>query len=162
MLKKLGLVAGMLGVLALAAAAFAPAATYAADPPPEVPSVILRGAGVLDAQGNGVAAVKGAMDLKVSASEGVLLVKDLDNDAYVRVEGNGQTAHWNGFTVYYGFHGEARVIARDVAVIVVGKDIDLHVVGKGWAFLKGRGTFTANGRGPFDWNDQGVFGSVTP
>ncbi len=161
MFKKLGLLGGTGGVVALAASAFAPA-TYAADPPPEVPSVILRGAGVLDAQGNGVAAVKGAMDLHVSASEGVLLVRDLDNDAYVHVEGNGQTAHWNGFTVYYGFHGEARVVARDAAVIVVGKDIDLHVVGKGWAFLKGRGSFTANGHGPFAWNDEGVFGSVTP
>jgi hypothetical protein len=163
MLNKLGILTALAGIVALAASAFAPAATYAADPPPPpVPSVILHGAGVLDAQGDGLAAVRGAMDLHVSASEGILLVRDLDNDAYVHVEGNGQTAHRNGFTVYFGFHGDARVIARDAGVIVIGKDIDLHVAGKGWAFLKGHGSFTANGHGPFEWNEQGVFGSVTP
>jgi hypothetical protein len=162
MFKKLVLTAAVGGLALIAFSAFSPAATFAADPPPAVPSVVLRGAGVLDAQGNGIAAVKGAMDLHVSASEGILLVRDLDHDAFVDVQGNGETAHWNGFTVYFGFHGQAHVIARDAAVIVVGKDIDLHVVGKGWAFLKGRGTFTANGRGPFPWTEDGAFGSVTP
>lgn len=167
MLKKLGLLGVLTGLVALTAVAFAPSATYAASPaadppPPPVPAVILHGAGVLDAQGDGLAAVRGAMDLRVSVSEGILLVRDMDNDAYVHVEGNGQTAQWNGFTVYYGFDGDARVIARDAGVIVLGKDIDLHVVGKGWAYLKGHGSFTANGHGPIAWNDQGVFGSLTP
>ena len=42
--------------------------------------------------------------------------------------------------MYFGFHGNAHIVARDVAVIVVGQDIDLHVTGKGWAFLKGHGS----------------------
>ena len=144
--------------------AFSPSATYAADPAPTpaVPDVILHGAGVLDAQGDGIAAVKGAMDLHVSASQGILLVRDPNHDAFVHVDGNGQTAQWAGFTVYFGFDGNARVIARDAAVIVIGKDINLHVEGRGWAFLKGQGTFTANGHGPFPWTDDGAFGSVTP
>jgi hypothetical protein len=163
MFRRLTAAIGIVALIAFGAVASSPGATYAADPPPPpVPSVILHGAGVLDAQGNGLAAVRGAMDLHVSASEAVLLVRDLDNDAYVHVEGNGQTAQWNGFTVYYGFNGDARVIARDAGVIVVGKDIALHVAGKGWAFHKGHGSFTANGHGPFPWNEEGVFGSVTP
>ena len=162
MFKKLAIITTIAGVAALAFSAFAPAVTYAADPTPTVPSVVLHGAGVLDAQGNGIAAVKGAMDLKVSASEGILLVRDLDHDAFVHVDGNGQTAHWHGFTVYFGFNGNAHIVARDAAVIVIGKDIDLHVAGKGWAFLKGRGTFTANGHGPFPWTEDGAFSSVTP
>jgi hypothetical protein len=162
MFKKVAIISTIAGIAALAFSAFAPAATYAAGPTPEVPSVILRGAGVLDAQGNGIAAVKGAMDLHVSASEGILLVRDLDHDAVVDVDGNGETAQWHGFTVYFGFNGNAHVVARDAAVIVIGKDIDLHVKGKGWAFLKGRGSFTANGHGPFPWTEDGAFGSVTP
>jgi hypothetical protein len=166
MLKKLSIAATVLGIAAAAFAAFAPAAS-AAEPtstptPVARPRTIIGGIGILDAQGTGIAAVKGMMDLSVSASRGMLLVRDLDNDAVVHVDGNGQTAQWRGFTVYFGFDGHATVTARDAAVIVLGEDIDLHVAGRGWAFLKGDGTYTANGHGPFPWTPDGAFGSVTP
>jgi hypothetical protein len=90
----------------------------------------------------------------------VLLVKDEAGDAVVRVAGDGGTASWNGFTVYAGFHDRAHVTGSNVAVIVVGNDIDLHVVGAGWAFLKGDGTFEVNNRGPFRWTREGAFASV--
>lgn len=159
----------MLGLAAMALMAVAPAGVSAADPDPTAtatpaarPGRVIGGAGVLDAQGNGVAAVRGAMDLEVSASEGILMVRDFNNNAVVHVDGNGKTAQWLGFTVYFGFDGHATVKAPNAGVIVVGKDIDLHVKGIGWAFLKGEGTFTANGHGPFPWTADGTFGSVTP
>ncbi|MBI2724503.1 MAG: hypothetical protein HYX50_05520 [Chloroflexi bacterium] len=161
--KKSGFLALAAGVIVMAWAAWAPAASAAGPTPtPTAGRVLVRGTGVLDAQGDGLAAVRGKMALRVSASEGVLLVRDMDNDAVVNVKGDGRTVQWNGFTVYFGFQGEATVVARDAAVIVVGKDINLHVEGRGWAFLKGRGTFTANGQGPFPWTEAGTFGSVTP
>jgi hypothetical protein len=102
------------------------------------------------------------MDYRVRADEGILLIKDLNGDAQVDVNGLGGTGEWRGFKAYFGIRGNAHIVGTDVAVIVVGHDIDLHVEGKGWAFLKGEGTFTANGRGPFRWSAEGVFGSVTP
>jgi hypothetical protein len=67
---------------------------------------------------------------------------------------------WNGFRVYFGF-GEAHITGTDVAAIVVGRNIDLHAIGVGWAFLKGQGTFEVNNRGPFRWTNEGAFASVT-
>ena len=83
-------------------------------------------------------------------------------DADVDVRGTGDSADFHGFTAYFGINGRAHITGSDVAVIVVGKDIDLHVVGKGWAYLKGRGTFEVNNRGPFPWNDAGRFALMEP
>jgi hypothetical protein len=128
---------------------------------PVAGDVVVHGTGVLDAQGNGVAAVRGAIDLHVTVDNGVLFVRDFNNNAIVHVTGNGQTIQWLGYTVYFGVT-EATVVAPNVGVAVAGHNIDLHVTGHGWAFLKGEGTFTANGYGPFPWTPQGTFGSVTP
>jgi hypothetical protein len=165
MFKRVLAGAAGLSLIAVAMLAATPGGVSAADPTPTATPrahTVIGGTGVLDAQGNGVAAVRGAMDLSVSASEGMLLVRDFNHNAVVHVDGNGQTAQWLGFTVYFGFNGNATVKAPDAGVIVVGKDIDLHVAGRGWAFLKGNGTFTANGHGPFPWTPDGTFGSVTP
>lgn len=166
MFKRFAVAAAALAAFVMVFAAAVPS-TASADTPTPTPTVdsgrtVIGGTGVLDAQGNGLVAVRGAMDLRVSATEGMLLVRDFNNNAVVRVDGNGQTAQWLGFTVYFGFNGNATVVAPDAAVIVIGKDIDLRVVGRGWAFLKGEGEFTANGRGPFPWTADGIFGSVTP
>ena len=163
MFKKIGIAAAVLVVASMAFSALAPVAS-AAEPTPtaRIASVVLHGSGVLDAQGTGVAAVKGLMDYHVTAEDGILLVKDIKGDAQVDVVGVGGTGEWRGFKVYFGIRGAAHIVGTDVAVIVVAHDIDLHVVGRGWAFLKGEGTFTANGRGPFEWTPDGAFASVTP
>ena len=151
--------------LAIAAGVLvAGAGTVSAATPPaggSTTDTILHGTGVLDAQGNGVAAVRGAIDLHATVDNGILFVRDFNNNAVVHVTGNGQSIHWLGYTVYFGVT-EATVVAPNVGVAVAGNNIDLHVTGHGWAFLKGEGTFTANGHGPFPWTPQGTFGSVTP
>lgn len=161
MFKKLGTAAAILAVAGMAFAALAPAAS-AAVPATPVPNVLLRGTGVLDARGTGVAAVKGKLDYHARADEGIVLVKDLNGDARVDIDGFGGKGEWNGFQAYFGIRGNIHISGTNVAVIVVGHDIDLHVTGRGWAFLKGQGTFTANGHGPFPWTEEGAFGSVTP
>ena len=162
MLKRMAMAAAIVAAAGMAFSAMAPSAS-AAEPTPaaRTPDVLLHGAGVLDAHGTGVAAVKGLMDYHAKADEGILLVRDISGDARVDVDGFGGSGEWRGFKVYFGIRGNVHVVGTDVAVIVVGHDIDLHVAGKGWAFLKGEGTFTANGRGPFPWTQDGVFGSVT-
>lgn len=158
MFRKLSLLAALAGVASMAAIALAPAAS--AEEPTRPGGTTLVGAGVLDAQGDGLVAVRGRMNLEVSADEGILLVKDVDGDAVVRVDGNGRTAQWHGFTVYFGFNGTATVRARDAGVVVIGKNIDLHVEGRGWAFLKGDGEYTVNGEGPFPWSPDGGFAGI--
>lgn len=160
MIKRLSILAlsvsAMLGVAGVAFSAFAPTASAAA------PNAVLRGTGVLDARGSGLVAVKGRMDLAVSADRGILLVKDIAGDADVEVTGDGGTGEFHGFDVYFGT-GSAHITGSDVAVIVVGNDIKLHVVGKGWAYLKGRGHFMVKNRGPFPWNESdGGFAPVGP
>jgi hypothetical protein len=154
MLRKLIVAAALLGVAATAFATAAPSAAAEGER-----DTVLRGRGVLDAHGTGVAAVKGRLDLYVNADRGILLIKDEAGDARIHVEGEGGSTTWHGFKVYFGT-GEANVIGSNVAVIMVGKDIDLHVAGKGWAFLKGRGTYFVNGHGPFPWSDEGAFAGV--
>ena len=155
MIRKLGLGAVILGIAAMALGAFAPSASAEEGRG----DVTLVGRGVLDARGTGLAAVKGRMDMHIEADRAILLVKDIAGGAVIHVEGTGETASWNGFTVYFGT-GQADIVGRHVAVIVVGKEIDLHVEGKGWAFLKGEGRFTVNGRGPFPWNPNGDFAGI--
>ena len=163
MFKKIGIAAAILTVAAIAFSVVAPTTSAAEPTPPaHVPGIVLHGTGVLDAHGTGVAAVKGLMDYHATADEGILLVKDLNGDARVDVDGFGGTGEWRGFKAYFGIRGNVHIVGSDVAVIVVGHDIDLHVAGRGWAFLKGEGAFTANGHGPFEWTPDGAFASVTP
>ena len=157
MLKKLGMLAAVTAIAGVAFAAFAPAANAA----PPRPDVVLAGRGVLDAHGTGVAAVKGLIDYHATADEGILLVKDIKGDARIDVQGNGETANWHGFTVYFGFHGEASIQGTDVAVIAVGRGIDLHVFGRGWAYLKGNGEFRVNGGDAHPWTDEGAFAGIS-
>jgi len=112
------------------------------------PNAFVRGQGVLTAGGDGLVAVKGRMDLVASGDRGVVLVKDLAGDGDVDITGIGGTGTYMGFDVYFGVHGRMHVTGSHVAVIIVGDDVRLHVAGRGWAYLKGRGRYELNGLGP--------------
>jgi hypothetical protein len=147
-----------MAVAVLSLAAFAPASPATAED--ERDGTFLRGEGVLEARGDGLIAVKGRMDYKAHADRGVLLVKDIAGDLEIDVQGVGDcTGEWHGFTLCHGT-GEAHITGSDVAVILVGNNIGVHVEGKGWAYLKGRGFFKVNGHGPFPWNPDGGFAGV--
>jgi len=160
MFKSFSIAATIIGAAAVAFAAFAPAAS-AATPPPSTDTVI-AGRGLLTAQGTGVVAVKGLMDYEATAAEGVLLVRDIAGDARIEVDGRGGTGDWNGFKVYFGFRGRVHITGSDVAVILVGRGIDLRVAGRGWAYLKGQGTYRVNGGEPRPWTDAGAFAGIAP
>jgi hypothetical protein len=163
MIKKLSMVAAVVALATMAFAAFAPA--VAAEEPKDERrhnGTVLRGEGTLDARGSGLIALKGRIDaLEVSAERGILLVKDIAGDADVAVEGDGGAGEFHGFDVYFGA-GSATISGSEVAVIVLGKGINLHAEGEGWAYLKGHGVFHVNERGPFRWNAGGGFAVVEP
>lgn len=162
-MKRLSIVAAVAALVTMAFAAFAPAAS--AEEPTDArrhDGTVLRGEGTLDARGSGLIALKGRIDaLEVSAARGILLVKDIGGDAEVEVEGDGGMGEFHGFDVYFGT-GSATISGSEVAVIVLGKDINLHAEGEGWAYLKGQGVFHVNDRGPFRWNAGGGFAVVEP
>lgn len=164
MFKRISMLTAALGVVALAFAALAPAAPAAADDErPARDGTFLRGRGVLDARGDGIVAVKGHLvEYDASADRGVLLVKDLAGDMTFEVEGEGDcSARYHGFIACFGT-GSAEISGSDVAVILVGNNLNVHAAGKGWAYLKGRGSFFVNGHGPFPWNPDGGFAGVGP
>ena len=158
MRTKISIIAATVGAAMIGVAAFAPAASAA--PPPA--DVTLAGRGFLAAHGTGVAAVRGKMAYEATAGEGILLVQDYAGDASVNVTGHGQTGQWMGFKVYFGFNGHATITGSDVGVILVGRDLDLRVFGKGWAYLKGHGLYRVNAGPLHGWNDDGVFAGFQP
>ncbi len=159
MFRKLSILAGVLGIAALAFAAVAPAASAQKG---ERGGTVLRGVGVLDARGDGVVAVKGRINYTATADRAILLIKDVAGDAVIDVQGEGDcSGRFHGFIACFGT-GEAHITGSDVAVILVGNGLGVHVEGRGWAYLKGRGQYTVNGHGPFPWNPDGGFAGVAP
>lgn len=156
MFKKLSIAAGILTLLALAFGVLAPTASAGEE---REGDFLERGRGELHAEGDGLAAVKGHLDIDVSADRGILLVKDIAGDAEIDVQGEGGTAEFHGFRAYFGT-GAAHIAGSHVAVVIVGNNIDLDVVGKGWGYLKGEGHFTINDRGPFRWTHDGRFVAI--
>jgi hypothetical protein len=148
--------AGALAVVGAAFAAFAPAAS-AEDAGRG--GTFLRGRGVLDARGDGLVALKGRMETTLAGDGAILLVKDIAGDAEVDVEGDGGATRWHGFQVYFGT-GTAEITGSHVAVILVGNDLTVHAMGKGWAYLKGDGSYMVNNHGPFPWSEEGAFAGI--
>jgi len=159
-MKKIITITGILGAAMFAFAVFAPSASAATPPAGAAPQVFVAGRGVLTADGTGVIAVKGTMDLNASAAESILLVKDPTGNARIDVDGYGGTGEWLGMKVYFGFHGHAHIVGGDVGVLIVGRNIDLHVIGRGWAYLRGHGTYTVNSGPPQPWTQEGVRANV--
>jgi limonene-1,2-epoxide hydrolase len=121
-----------------------------------------QGTGVLQAQGTGVAAVRGLLDVQVGAGSGsILLVRDIAGGATVNVTGASGQAPFGEFTAYFGFQS-ATVTGTGIAVIAVGQQINLTATGRGWAYLKGTGTYTVNGGPSQPWREIGGFAGIAP
>jgi hypothetical protein len=119
--------------------------------------VTLAGSGVLRAAGTGFAHLRGAMDFRGSAQAGVLVVHDHGGNALIDVEGYGQRVELpDGGVAYYGFHGSAHIRGRDVQLDLLAKGIRFRAIGKGVAFLAGRGWYSVNGFPPQPWSDAGA------
>ena len=117
------------------------------------------GAGAVTATGTGVVGVRGLVDEQVAATNGILLVKDIGGGANIDVIGATSQAPFGEFTAYFNFTS-AHVTGTQVAVIVVGQDIGLTATGRGWAYLKGTGTYTINGGAPQPWHPDGGFAGI--
>jgi hypothetical protein len=148
-------------LLALVAAAAVGASLFTLAPTTSAEEgtgdVQLAGTGVLRAAGTGFAHLRGAMDFRGSAQAGALIVHDHDGNALIDVQGYGQRLELpDGGVAYLGFHGTAHIRGRDVQVDMLVAGVQFRAVGKGSAYLAGRGWYSVNGLPPQPWSESGV------
>jgi len=146
MKKILGL--ALVAAFLVACFGFAPAASAEASTSEEA---LFRGAGVLTAQGDGIAVLGGRGVVDVSGN-GLLWVRDLTGNATIEVTGYGEKKVFNnGWIQYSGFHGTAHIAGARIIVVIAGEDIELEARGWGRALLWGHGTCELNGE-QYQWN----------
>jgi hypothetical protein len=101
----------------------------------------VRGAGFIDAEGDGIAFVGGRGTVRLLDGSGILWVKDFGGDATIDVSGFGRkTVFDDGWIQYAGVNGKATVSGSRIVVGVAGTGIDLHARGIGRVMLWGHGT----------------------
>jgi hypothetical protein len=119
--------------------------------------------GVLDANGDGIAAAAGKLSLHICAGEGILLTKGnvtIGEDAFT------DQVDWLGLHVYFGFHGCADVSGTAsmfsgsggglTAALAAGTGLTLHAEGTGVSFLKGAGTWNTSNSESGAWTADGA------
>lgn len=142
----------LIGLLVVVLAAL-PLVAAAQDAPVEG-DLFVAGAGAIEAQGTGKAVIAGYGTATVSGT-GKLVIRDLDRDAQITLDGEGQCVekNLNGDTyklVCRGWQGSATVSEYPNAagttpsfkLKIVGVNLDLYAEGTGKVKLKGDGDYT--------------------
>jgi len=108
----------------------------------------VRGTGELHAWGDGMAGVRGNVEVSITGN-GTLFIRDLEGDGEWTVSGDGGRNDLpNGWTVYYGFNGTVEAHGSRITVLLSGYDVDLWAKGTGAALLYGEGGYeTKHGDG---------------
>jgi hypothetical protein len=119
-------------------------------------SASLRGAGFMDAEGDGICFVGGRGTVRLLSGRGLLWVKDLTGDATIRVAGFGEREEFADGWLQYAGSGRAEITGSRIIVGVAGVDIDLHARGVGRAMAWGHGTLriitTSGEEDTADWS----------
>jgi hypothetical protein len=154
MFKRISITLGAVAVLALSIAAWAPSASAQGgegdtDEPRREYWLV---PGVLEAEGDGIAAAGGKLGIRLCAEEGILLTRgetSLPDGSYE------DSVEWLGLHVNFGFHGCAELEGRWVGALVVGHGLTLRAEGIGIAFLKGEGSWANDSGDSGDWSEEG-------
>jgi hypothetical protein len=120
----------------------------------------LRGDGLFVAHGAGVVAVRGTVAYRSATSAGVLLVKDIADNATIHVSG-GVKGEYFGFTTYAGF-SSAAISGADVGMVVAGADINVTATGTGLGYVLGDGAYSLNSGPSNPWTIEGHFADIAP
>lgn len=118
------------------------------------------GRGWLRAQGNGMAEMKGNVRTLQISGNGTLWYLDNGEEDIPVVIGHGRRIdHANGWVQFVGFRGSFSLSDADAVIVkLVGKDINLQVVGAGGVHLRGHGVYAyGNGEEVIhgNWADNG-------
>jgi len=100
---------------------------------------------VLRAQGDGFTALHGSGVVDLTGN-GILWVRGAES---IEIHGDGSKKDFgDGWVEFYGFHGQAHVVGRNMTILLAGESLTLDAVGRGTAFLWGQGTYAID-RGPY-------------
>lgn len=127
----------------------------------------LSGAGWLNAQGDGLAALRGYARTVELSGDGSLWYRDGGEVDVPTVTGNGRRIEYaNGWVQYVGFDGDFSVSDADqFTVILRGKNIDLFADGQGRVYLKGEGSYVIGheeGEIEGTWLESGITLTLAP
>ena len=102
------------------------------------------GRGWIQAQGNGIARLKGDVHTLEISGNGSLWYLDRGEEDVPVVTGEGRRIEYaNGWVHYVGFNGRFQLTDADaITVHLAGRNINLYAEGQGGVFLKGRGTYS--------------------
>lgn len=102
------------------------------------------GTGTLEAQGDGMAAIRGNATVTITG-DGTLWIRDDAGDASINISGTGTRSERDNWVRYVGFDGSATVSGSDLLVALRGENIELDATGQGVYGLRGSGSYTAYG-----------------
>jgi hypothetical protein len=138
MFRRISIILGAAVVLALGAAWAPSPAAHGSGDGEGSDWDYWRLPGVLEAEGDGIAAAAGALNLRLCADEGILLTR---GEAVLAEGSYDDVIEWLGLHVYFGFTGCAELQGKWVAALAVGHGLTLRAEGIGIAFLKGEGAW---------------------
>ncbi|NPE29553.1 hypothetical protein HNV12_16650 [Methanococcoides sp. SA1] len=109
--------------------------------------VTMAGNGSIDAEGNGTIVLSGELKVEFTATNAMIVIKDLAGDAEIDLNGDYEQVNedsvGNGRSalVYHNFTGEAKIEGDRLTVMVRGEDINIKAEGTGSTSLSGEGSY---------------------
>ena len=127
----------------------------------------VSGTGRLYAQGDGLAVVRGDVDVLHIKGRGTLFFKDAGETDEPTVTGNGIRIDLpGGWVKYLGFNGTFHLKDADQVVVKLnGRNINLYAEGSGTVWLRGQGHYQYdNGDNIITgvWHEEGQTINITP
>ncbi|ABE52014.1 hypothetical protein [Methanococcoides burtonii] len=109
--------------------------------------VTLAGEGLIDAEGNGTIVLSGELEVEFTATNAMIVIKDLAGDAEIDLKGDYEQVNEDRIgdgsyaLVYHNFTGEAKIEGSRLTVMVRGEDITIKAEGTGSTSLSGEGFY---------------------
>lgn len=115
---------------------------------------VIQGKGWLYAKGSGAANIHMSGHIDITG-HGVGLVY-IRGAEHIEASGHGRRVNRSdGVVIFYGYEGEIHASGRNMAIRMVGKQIEFKAVGAGRVGLRGRGYYETRG-GSGDWAPDGL------
>ncbi|AKB85645.1 hypothetical protein [Methanococcoides methylutens] len=109
--------------------------------------VHMEGEGPLNAEGDGTIVLSGQLNVTINATDAMLVIKDLNGDAYINVTGEydlvneERAGEGDHALVYHDFTGDAIINGTRLTIMVRGEDMTIFAEGSGSASLSGEGNY---------------------
>ncbi|KGK97707.1 hypothetical protein LI82_07965 [Methanococcoides methylutens] len=108
--------------------------------------VNMAGEGPFNAEGDGTIVLSGQLNVTISATDAMLVIKDLAGDAEIDIKGeydlvNEEANDGCCAFVYDNFTGDATINGSRITIMIRGEDMTVFAEGSGSASLSGEGSY---------------------